>query len=485
MDKWIVGLSQHFKKDTDKMDFMVPASPKSERDAKNECFRCIQEASTSRFEGECDGSSNVLLRPLTRGNRSSLRSRRANGRALRPLSSFDSCLTAQLFKEHVEMEDYMLRSFGSPSMQSVRDLNVSDGSKIVISGASDDAFFVQKGNSEIGDNNVVSGVHSLPDRGGRLSSSTTMATGKHFNITSGSSHAKQLLCLGMSLGLITSYMANKQEIVKLNGLLKQTENLVQDLHDELEMKDALIVQEINIEDEKSQPACNNNVSLEDESLLSVSQHDLEESTNYDNREFEDPKAKQDSLSNIEAELEAELEMLEMNITSSSRKGRFSNIVELEPDDDHSANYAVSPRELSLRLHEVLESQLKERIQELEAEVQMKQTQNHKSIHSWKHYENSVDEPVILNLSGEALDAYNEAYDQFSKVSDSEEEEVTNSGQTGQISRHSGYNWTPQNGKDFGEDEMEKMLIKHIVEKAKKGSPTVLKAQRALFSMDFE
>lgn len=123
-------------------------------------------------------------------------------------------------------------------------------------------------------------------------------------------------------------MANKQEIEKLNGLLKQTENLVQDLHDELEMKDALIVQEINTEDEKSQPVCNNNVSLEDESPFSVSQHDLEESTNYDNREFGDPIAKHDSLSNIEAELEAELEMLEMNITSSSRKGRFSNIVEV-------------------------------------------------------------------------------------------------------------------------------------------------------------
>ncbi|GKE40370.1 pericentriolar material 1 protein [Tanacetum coccineum] len=157
---------------------------------------------------------------------------------------------------------------------------------------------------------------------------------------------------------------------------------------------------------------------------------------------------------------------------------------LEPDDDHSANHAVCPRELSLRLHEVLESQLEERIRELEAEIQMKQTHNHKSFHSWKHYENPVDEPVVLNLSGQALDAYNEAYDQFSKVSDSEEE-VANSGQTGQTSRHSGNNWTPQSGNGFGEDEMEKMLIKHIVEKAKKGSPAVLNAQRALFSRDFE
>ena len=53
---------------------------------------------------------------------------------------------------------------------------------------------------------------------------------------------------------------------------------------------------------------------------------------------------------------------------------MQHFLQLGPDDDHSANYAVSPRELSLRLHEVLESQLKERIQGLEAEIQMKQTQ---------------------------------------------------------------------------------------------------------------
>nr|GEW75722.1 hypothetical protein CTI12_AA046920 [Tanacetum cinerariifolium] len=462
MDKWVVGLSQHFKKDTEKMDYIVPESPKSENYVKNgkkECFRCVggmHEASTSRFEGDYEGRGSVLLRPLTRGNRSGLRSRRANGRELRPLSSLDSCLTAQLFKEHVEIEDYKFRSFGSPSMQSARALNVTDGSKVI--SASDDAFVVQNGNPVtcLGDNNVFSGVPSLPDRGGRLSSSTTMEGGKYFNL-SGSSHAKRLLSLGMSLGLISSSMETKREIEKLNGLLKQTENLVQDLHDELEMKDALIVQEINIEHEKSLPVCNNNVSLEDESLFSVSQHDLEEATNHDNRGVEGQKVKCDSLSNIEAELEAELEMLEMNITSSSRKGSLSKRAEL-------------------RLHEVLESQLEERIRELEAEIQMKQTQNHKSFHSWKHYGNPVDEPVVLNLSGEAVDAYNEAYDQFSKVSDSEEEEVANSGQT---SRHSGNNWTPQSGKGFGEDEMEKMLIKHIVEKAKKGSPAVLNAQRAL------
>ena len=41
----------------------------------------------------------------------------------------------------------------------------------------------------------------------------------------------------------------------MNDLLKQTENLVQDLQDELEMKDSLTVKELAIEDYGSQDTC--------------------------------------------------------------------------------------------------------------------------------------------------------------------------------------------------------------------------------------
>lgn len=153
---------------------------------------------------------------------------------------------------------------------------------------------------------------------------------------------------------------------------------------------------------------------------------------------------------------------------------------------HSANYAVSPRELSLRLHEVLQSQLEERIRELEAEIENKQIQNHES---WKDLSSSdagdgylVDEPVVLNLSGEALDAYNEACNEFAKFDDTDEEGVERTPiyrREDDGSRNGG--GTSGDDKDFDEDEMEKLLIKHIVEKARQGSPAVLNAQRVLFS----
>lgn len=141
----------------------------------------------------------------------------------------------------------------------------------------------------------------------------------------------------------------------------------------------------------------------------------------------------------------------------------------------SANYAVSPRELSLRLHEVLQSQLEERIKELEAELKSKQTLN--NYKSWNDFSGSdagdekhVDEPVVLNLSGEALDAYNEVCNEFAKFDESEEDDFEGTQNGGGLSG---------NANDFDEDEMEKLLIKHIVEKARQGSPVVLNAQRAL------
>ena len=47
--------------------------------------------------------------------------------------------------------------------------------------------------------------------------------------------------------MITSIMANKREIDKLRELLKQNENLVQDLQEELEMKDSMTVKELQNE----------------------------------------------------------------------------------------------------------------------------------------------------------------------------------------------------------------------------------------------
>lgn len=85
---------------------------------------------------------------------------------------------------------------------------------------------------------------------------------------------------------------------KLDKLLKHKENLVQDLQEELEMKDSLTVKELAVEDYESQ----------DNSF--------------------DKMAEEESLSKIEAELEAELERLESNMNSTRFEAKLSNATEV-------------------------------------------------------------------------------------------------------------------------------------------------------------
>ena len=223
---------------------------------------------------------------------------------------------------------------------------------------------------------------------------------------------------------------------------------------------------------------------------------------------------------------------------------------------HSGTYAVSPRELSLRLHEVIQSRLEERVQELETALQHSQRKlklvesGHKN--SWKEFSsnewrysstqecsianecNPMAQPLVMNLSEEALDAYNEAYIELMKIDDSEDQDLSlvthankhqegfnpsdqhafrgqNVGIGGSIphlainddtlsmeffsSKTKAFGGHTSEVKEFNDvcvsedensdcdDEIEKQLIKQIVEKTKKGSPVVLNAQRVLFSMD--
>lgn len=85
---------------------------------------------------------------------------------------------------------------------------------------------------------------------------------------------------------------------KLDKLLKHKENLVQDLQEELEMKDSLTVKELAVEDYESQ----------DNSF--------------------DKMAEEESLSKIEKELEAELERLESNMNSTRFEAKLSNATEV-------------------------------------------------------------------------------------------------------------------------------------------------------------
>lgn len=64
-------------------------------------------------------------------NRSTLRTKRSYGPFIKPLSAVESCLLAQLYKEHAEMEDYVLCSPPSPSRPAMRPLFFTDGNQIL------------------------------------------------------------------------------------------------------------------------------------------------------------------------------------------------------------------------------------------------------------------------------------------------------------------------------------------------------------------
>lgn len=122
------------------------------------------------------------------------------------------------------------------------------------------------------------------------------------------------------MGIISSILANKQELENLKNSLKQTENLVQDLQEELEMKDSLTVKELTTEDYVSQDVHDDRSFDDTVHVLSLEHKLVEENC--------DEKAEVKSISNIEAELEAELQRLESNMISSSLKGKLSNLVEV-------------------------------------------------------------------------------------------------------------------------------------------------------------
>lgn len=541
-------------------------------------------------------------------NKSDLSSKISYQHLIRPLNSLESCLMAQLYQKHTKMEEYVLSSLPSPSKPTIRQLFVTDGSQI-ISRASTEFHNVRERVDDyklykeacLEKNENLLGVSQLPQTGsvdfpkkmkfksgkgrfGRLSISSKYSDGSYFH-SQGSQDAKTLFCLGISIGIISSFIANRSEVDKLKELLKQTENLVQDLQEELEMKDSLTVKELANENNDSLSACDNsfNDNMPKHFCLERSKDNL---AKHDGEKSFDKNAEEsiESMSQIEAELEAELVRMGLNMNSSSLERRLSDFVELDPDFEadfahgelkanmidrdktdsnqdasgssthHSGNYAVSPRELSMRLHEVIESRLEERVKELETalensqrKVQLMESQRKSS---WRKFSNSplrfssdeeskeecnaMAEPLVMNLSGEALDAYNEAFEELMKIDDSEEEnspsgDFENNHQIGSHPFDQSVSWVHNgiiNGSsphtvhnkekilsevhssqrtlseecslrvqellDVGmsgdessdcEGEMEKQLIKQIVEKTKKGSPVVLNAQKWLFLMD--
>lgn len=120
-----------------------------------------------------------------------------------------------------------------------------------------------------------------------------------------------LFITGMAIGILSATSSGKSEVDELNIQLKQMQCLVQDLHEELDMKETVVVKEMD--DEEGDNAA---VSIEEPcsspSLVKAA----------------DKKAANlELLSRIEAELQAELEMLEQNLNVSDQD-RVSSFVEV-------------------------------------------------------------------------------------------------------------------------------------------------------------
>lgn len=534
--------------------------------------------------------------------KNSLRNKHSGSHVVKPFSSLDSCLMAQLYKEHARMEEYVLSALRSPSTI-MKPLLITDGTQI-ISRADRDSLSAQiaSDNNRWHKEEIVCGVPPLPKIGfsdhlkkiksksGKRQIERWSSSQKHLQSPNGSHDGTVLFCLGVSIGIISSLMVNGREVNQLKEDLKHTQNLVQDLQEELEMKDSLTVKQLANENNESQDTCDNSFHYRASNPHLLIQNVNDSMNNIGAVSYnENTEQSPESMSKIEAELEAELERLGLNMNPSGPPRRLSELVELDPDSTAdfargelrldmvnrqaaaqsesnqdargtsptcSANYAVSPRELSLHLHEVIQSRLQERVKELETALQNSQRKvqllesEHKNAQrllstTELRYSSGevspvvegdfscIDQPLVMNLSREALDAYNEAYEELNKMNESEEEDSLSGdfediqaglhlfdqrvswGQNGRangsfsLSSHN-QEKTPnelhtgplKSSAEYGagieellydrisedensdcDDEMEKQLIQQIVEKTKKGSPVVLNAQRLLFSVD--
>ncbi|XP_010547751.1 PREDICTED: uncharacterized protein LOC104819401 [Tarenaya hassleriana] len=487
-------------------------------------------------------------------------------RLVQPLNSVESCLITQFHREQMNMEEYMLSPFPSPCAPVTRPLLVTDGTRVINANSlgplSGQIQNEDRTDHALGIPPLTKLQSSSVSNKRRIGNRRTTVSRRHAH-GHGPNDTALLLCIGISIGMISFFIVRKTEVDKLKNVLKQTENLVQDLQDELEMKDSLTVRELENENKKN--------------------NDLDCVEN-DGRQCGQKAENSESMSKIEAELEAELERLELNINTSNIETQLSDTIGLDPEFEvdfargelradrikrqpfeetesnqdpsgnstpESGNYAVSPRELSLRLHEVINSRLEERIKELEVALresqreveQMRMEAEHKK-NSWsrlweshdevirhereretpvamEHTENNPveTEPLVMNLAGEALDAYNDAYDELMKINEDSEEEEDLPTKTHEERNREGLLMgknTPWNHKRYIKDpsrteenvnlsvqelldlvglsededensdcesEMEKQLIKQIVEKTKQGSPVVLNAQKMLFLME--
>lgn len=365
----------------------------------------------------------------------------------------------------------------------------------------------------------------------------------------GSLDGMLLFLLGITVGVASSVLSNKIEVENLKKLLKDNKNLVQDLHEELEMKDLLTVKDLGNETDGNKELEHNDLDIS----IDAFQNSKWDATSL---KIDDHMAKNEenpeALSEIEAELEAELERLEQNINACNIGQTTSAFIELQLDSDliadavqgefredllinggreyptddedgkdactsdtarpYNSNFSVSPKELSIRLHRVIESRLEERIKELESALEQCQLKlrlvEAERLSSKPPFSSSdagssnqdgseclkqIDPSLRSELAGDALTAYDEAYEEFSRLAETKDEKFPSVDMKEQaweqiVWRTGSYEISgteEEDDEDEDDDSFDegKDLIQRIVEKTKQGSPALLNAQRMLFLMD--
>nr|CAD1819436.1 unnamed protein product [Ananas comosus var. bracteatus] len=425
---------------------------------------------------------------------SSLRSRRSRRNTTKPLTSMENSLIPQLYNENFEIEEYVYSSFSSPRAVAARPFIVTDGSKIISKSGYEPSvvpfnFGLRKDN-EVDSLRVkvpLFGFSPLPE----LRKMKRKSREREQVLDSSSSHR-------------LSKHSHSQGTAP-RSLWKPESKIEAELQAELERL------ELNM----------NANSLERRSS------DLEE---VDQELIGDV---------IHGELRADKLFKQTDITSGGDKDRDSKAS--STGGVHDTNYSVCPKELSLRLHEVIQHRLEERIKELEESLSqsLKQLQlieaekvlsdrtfSNSDMGSSSNWESPTlirrdsdsIQPFCLNLAGDALDAYKEAYNEFMRMADSEGNLPTDSAnirdEYGNELSHADRSliWGLEEGRKDSvimppweevlksrelndtresdgdeeeeyEDDESKLLIQQIVERARDGSPVLLHAQRILFSAD--
>ncbi|KAJ1265968.1 hypothetical protein BS78_08G114800 [Paspalum vaginatum] len=492
-----------------------------------------------------------------------LRSIRSRRNLVKPFVPMDNSYVPQLYSENFEIEECTFAPVPSPA--SARPFIVTDGRRIISKSRYLPVpvpFNIGPDKEECRDTSMmpgsVTGIASLPElkklkQEGRESHTARLGlSGSHRSSKSyGQAALRDRLLLfsrGVSIGILLSSVSNKKEFDTLKGTLKRMENLVQDLQDELEMKEGLTVKELPDETSSEHDDDNSKIHISDPEPMSKIEAELEAELarlelNITSRRLEEETS---DINEVDQEFvgdiicgELKVDMIPCNLTdysSESDHGRDSR--ESSPDYTRGGNYPVSPRDLSIRLHKVIQRRLEDRIKELESALAHRQKQeqlqmmvtericsNSESGSSTNHESpmfiqetSSAAQPYCLNLSGDALEAYDEAYEEFMRIADSPCTTSTNGkpqatedylvdhgliwGMEEDSSRkpkevpaweqilttQSAYPSRAQesDGDDGSSDDDEddsKVLIQQIVERTKQGSPVLINAQKLLFSVD--